>query len=314
MQQTQEKSDTLRQNLDLSPLPQHSPQLNISRKIIDTSEFRILNSKIKKDSAKRTEDGVKQTRIIQKKQTIDPIRIIEPRITIAIPEIPVQNNVILPEKKVFRKNGDWVFGVIVLSLIIIASVRIIFKTYLKQLFNATINFPTATRLFRERTFNLLHAAFRLDILFYLILSLFAYQSFSSLGILPGGMKPFLIYLICLGIVIGYFLLKRFLYLIVSVLTESQIETSEFLFSINVYNRILGIVLFPITLIIAFVPVNNIKSLLIIGLIVIVISYGMTLARGSKILLRKHFSISYLILYLCTLEFLPLFVIYKIISE
>ena len=288
MQQIQEKSDSISKSLDLSPSLQQPTKLNIGRKIIDTSEFRTLHSRITRDSAKRSQPRLTQAGIIQKKASADTLRIMEPRVTVAIPEIPVRTNVILPEKAMFRRNGDWVFGVIVLSLIIIASVRIIFSTYLKQLFNATINYPTATRLFRERAFNLLHAAFRLDILFYLILSLFAYQSLAARGVSPEGINPFFIYLVCLGVVIGYFMIKRFLYLIISVLTESKGETSEFLFNINIYNRVLGVVLFPITLVIAFVPVCNVNLLLITGLIVIVIAYGMTLFRGSKILLKKPF--------------------------
>ncbi|HAH22872.1 MAG TPA: hypothetical protein DCL77_03780 [Prolixibacteraceae bacterium] len=49
-----------------------------------------------------------------------------------------------------------------------------------------------------------------------------------------------------------------------------------------------------------------------GLVVISIFYLVSLARGIKIFLRKHFSISYLILYLCTLEFLPLLLVYNIL--
>ena len=212
-----------------------------------------------------------------------------------------------------RKNSDWVLGIVVISLIIIASVRIIFSTYLKQLFNATINYPTAARLFRERTFNLLHAAFRLDMLFYLVFSLFIYQTISALDVSFPGFKPLTTYIFCLAIVIAYSLVRRFIYLSIALVTESQFDTLEYLFNINIYNRVLGIILFPMTLIIAFAPLYNVKLLLITGFAIIAGFFGLTLFRGSKILLKKHFSISYLILYLCTLEFLPLLVIYKLVS-
>jgi len=45
-----------------------------------------------------------------------------------------------------------------------------------------------------------------------------------------------------------------------------------------------------------------------------IFYLMSLIRGGKIFLKKQFSISYLILYLCTLEFLPLVLIYNLLLK
>ncbi|MDX9881522.1 MAG: DUF4271 domain-containing protein [Prolixibacteraceae bacterium] len=312
MQQIQEKSDSVSKSLDLSPSLQQNKNLTITRKVIDTSEFRKLNSKIKKDSAKRAQakQPLKKTVPVIKSEP-DTVILTEPRISVAIPEIPVKADVFLPGKDVFRKNNDWTFGIIVLALVIIASVRIISSAYLKQLFSATINFTTASRLFRERTFNLLHAAFRLDILFFMVLSLFACQALSFFGVSLFPKMPFLAYLVSMGALISYFMLKRFLYMFVATVTESQPETSEYLFNLNVYNRVLGIVLFPFILLLAFAPIGNMGPLLISGSFIIAVFWGLSLLRGAKILLRKHFSISYLILYLCTLEFLPLLVIVKI---
>lgn len=317
MQQIHEKSDSISKSsksLDLSTSLQQNKNLNIGRKVIDTSEFRSLNSKIKKDSARRSQAKQKKTAVVQPKKAVaDTLRIEGPRISVAIPEIPVRTYVYFPEKNMFRKNSDWTFVIIVLALVIIASVRIVFNTFLKQLFNATINYPTATRLFRERTFNLLHAAFRLDVLFYMVISLLAFQVLSFFDVALYPQAPIFTYLICVAGLIGYFIAKRSLYLLISVITESQAETSEYLFNINIYNRVLGIILFPFTLIVAFSPLENVKFLIITGVFFVAVFWGMSLARGAKILLKKHFSISYLILYLCTLEFLPLFVLLKIAS-
>jgi len=314
MQQIQEKSDTLSNSLCLSAPGHQQSHLQVGRKVIDTSEFRSLNSKIKKDSAKRS-----QAKLVKAKEFgIRPVApkdtiLTEPRVMVAIPEIPPKANVILPEKAFLRKSSDWALGIIILSLIIIASVRIIFNTYLKQLFNATINYATAARLFREKAFNLLHAAFRLDILFFLVTALFIYQSLQAFGASFGNFKPILVYLACVGVVIVYSLAKRFVYMTIAVITESQPETLEYLFNINIYHRVLGLVLFPFTLFIAFAPMHDIQPIIATGIAVCILFFGQSLLRGSKILLRKHFSISYLILYLCTLEFLPLLVIYKVIT-
>ncbi|HEY3372217.1 MAG TPA: DUF4271 domain-containing protein [Prolixibacteraceae bacterium] len=220
--------------------------------------------------------------------------------------------VVFPGKKLTRNNPDWLVGVLVLAFFLFATVRLIFNKYLSQLAQATINYSTFTRVFREKYFNFFHASFRLDVVFNLIMSLFGYQFLSNYKVNFGIRNSFYVYLICLGIVIGYFIVKKVLYFLVGIMTESRREVKEYLFSITVFNRVLGLFLLPVTAIIAFVPLYQPELLLFSGLGIILIFYLLSLARGVKIFLRKHFSISYLILYLCTLEFLPLLLVYNIL--
>lgn len=220
--------------------------------------------------------------------------------------------VVFPGKKIFRSNPDWLVGVLVLSIILFATVRLIFNKYLSQLIQSTTSYSTFTRLFRERYFNLFHASFRLDVIFSLVMSLFFYQILNNFKINMGFSKSYTVYLICLLIVIGYFIAKKLIYFILGILTESTSEVNEYLFSITVFNRVLGLFLLPVIATIAFVPLSNNEPVLIAGLVMIGIFYLMSLIRGGKIFLKKHFSISYLILYLCTLEFLPLLLIYNLL--
>jgi hypothetical protein len=222
--------------------------------------------------------------------------------------------VVFPGKKVTRTNPDWLVGVLLISFLLIASVRLIFNKYLSQLIQSTINYSTFLRTFRERYFNLFHASFRLDLVFSLVMGLFSYQFLNIYKISLGASKSYYTYLICLGIVIGYFILKKFLYYLIGVLTESKPEVQEYLFNMTVYYRVLGLFLMPFTATIAFVPLTSVEPILYAGLAVIAIFYLMSLVRGAKIFLKKHFSISYLILYLCTLEFLPLILIYVIFAN
>ena len=221
--------------------------------------------------------------------------------------------VVFTGKKVVRSNPDWLIGVLLLSFLLFASVRLIFNKYLSQLIQSTINYSTFTRSFRERYFNLFHASFRLDLVFSLIMGLFGYQLLRSFKITLGTSKTYYTYLICLGIVIGYFISKKIIYYILGILTESKPEVQEYLFSMTVFNRVLGLFLMPVTATIAFVPFTQVEPILYAGIAIIGIFYLMSLFRGGKIFLKKHFSISYLILYLCTLEFLPIILIYALLS-
>jgi hypothetical protein len=220
--------------------------------------------------------------------------------------------VVFPGKKLIRSNPDWLVGVLVIAFFLFATVRLIFNKYLSQLIQATINYSTFTRVFRERYFNLFHASFRLDLIFGLILSLFGYQFISNFKINFGLSNSFYVYLVCMAMVFGYFTAKKLIYYLIGLLTESKHEVQEYLFSITVFNRVLGLFLLPVTAIIAFVPLYQPEPVLFTGLVIVLVFYLLSLIRGAKIFLKKHFSISYLILYLCTLEFLPLLLIYNIL--
>ncbi len=220
--------------------------------------------------------------------------------------------VVFPGKKIFKSNPDWLVGVLMLIFFLFATVRLIFNKYLSQLIHSTINYSTFTRMFRERYFNLLHASFRLDLIFNLTLALFSYQFLSLYKINLGFSKSYSVYLACLGIVIGYFIAKRIVYFFIGILTESKTEVQEYLFSITVFNRVLGLFLLPLSAVITFIPLKNVEVLLFAGLGIVFIFYLLSLIRGAKIFLKKQFSISYLILYLCTLEFLPLLLIYNLL--
>ena len=220
--------------------------------------------------------------------------------------------VVFPGKKILRNNPDWLIGVLLICFVLFATVRLIFNKYLSQLILSTINYSTFSRLLRERYFNLLHASFRLDIISNLISALFGYQFLTAYKINFGISNSFYVYLICLAGVIGYFTAKRIIYYFIGILTESKQEIQEYLFSITVYNRVLGLFLLPLSGMIAFIPLSKNKPLLFAGAGLIGIFYLMSLLRGSKIFLKKQFSISYLILYLCTLEFLPLILLYSLL--
>ncbi len=220
--------------------------------------------------------------------------------------------VVFPGKKIFRSNPDWLVGVMLAAFLLFATVRLIFNKYLAQLLHSAVNYSTFTRLFRERYFNLLHASFRLDVVFNLEFALLMYQVLSIHKINLGFSKTYSLYIFCLGLVVAYFLGKRIIYYLLGILTETKSEVLEYLFCITVYNRVLGVFLLPLTAIIAFVPLTIAESLLYVGLLIVIVFYLMALARGMKIFLKKQFSISYLILYLCTLEILPLLLIYSIL--
>lgn len=241
-------------------------------------------------------------------------RYIEPRNELQVHStttIKENSGLKLPERQINSINYDWVTVNLILALIFLASVRITWSKYLVHLFQSVVNYSTSYRMFQEKNSSLLQGAFRLDLIFYLVFSVFVFQLFVYFKIeIP--YQNFYLYLASLAVVLVYLILKKFLYKTLGFIINKTEETSEYLFNLNNFNRVTGLILLPVVAIIAFYPFSNLQVPVIIGITITVFLYFILLSRGFVILLKKQFSIFYLFLYFCTLEFLPLVLLYKIL--
>jgi len=207
-------------------------------------------------------------------------------------------------------NGDWLTGILFLSFIILASVSAGFSKYISTLYKSLVNYPTAFRMFREKNYSFLHGAFRLEVLFYLIFSIFVFQ-IVVLASTDNSLYNITVFGKTFAIVVVYFLVKKLAYQALGSIFIEASDTREFLFNMDNFNRGAGIILLPIVALIAYFPYENPVIAVFVGVFTALVFYIMLLKRGVSILLKKQFPIFYLFLYLCTLEFLPLLLIYKI---
>jgi hypothetical protein len=168
-------------------------------------------------------------------------------------------------------------------------------------------------MFREKNYSILHGASRLEALYYIVFSVFLFQIL-ALYFFGAEKTGIIFYGKTLAFIVLYFVSKKTIYKALGTIFNGVAETSEFLFSLDNFNRVTGIILIPIVALIAFYPYENINFIVLLGGLTVVGSYLFLLQRGISILLKKQFSIFYLFLYLCTLEFLPLLLIYKVIVE
>ena len=218
---------------------------------------------------------------------------------------------VLPAYERASVNTDWLAALIFVATVIFATVRYSYVNYIKHLFTSLVNYPTAVRLLQERNYPVSHAAFRLDVIFYIGFSIFIFQILNIMEI-GGSSNRFLFFMMVAAGILIYFIGKRFLYHLTGTLFETRQETGEFLFNMSNFNRSLGMILIPLVALISFSPVKDPKIIVFTGITIVLAFNLVLLHRGILILLKKQFSILYLFLYLCTLEFLPLLLIYKVV--
>ena len=243
-------------------------------------------------------------------QTIEPLKSISGNY-ISIPsDGDKSSGIILPEEELRINVQNWMTGIFVIVFILFAIVRVFYRNYWGQLLRSAFNNSESKRMFHEKSMIFTHAAFRLDINFYLVTGIFLYQiaEFFSIRFYSG---EFMNYSFITGGLILFIIVKKILYFFMGYITRSSFETSEYVFNMNNYNRVFGLFLFPICLSIIFIPRLQKEYLFIIGISIFLFLYFLLLFRGIKIILRKQFSIFYLILYLCSLEILPILYLYKL---
>lgn len=206
---------------------------------------------------------------------------------------------------------DWSISAILLLLILLASIRNASETYLPQIFQSIFNKKVAIRLFREKVSTLFNISFRLDLFYTVVSGLFIYQVvdyYSEFSINESMLYCGLI-IVAFSI---YTALKFLLYRISGVIFDISAEIREYLFHAKTGNRVMGIILFPVVLFLFIIQGNFTELLLYIGIILTVILAIINILRGMIIIAEKVFSVYYLILYLCTLEILPILLMWKIL--
>jgi len=211
----------------------------------------------------------------------------------------------------YHFGNDWLTFILFFVFLLYATARAGFPRYISTMFHSLVSYTASVRMFREKNYSFTHAAFRLEIMFYICISVFVFQIFAVLTA-DSSSHDFLDFAKLAGIIVGYFVVKKQLYKLLGSLFIGVSDTSEILFNMGNYNRATGLILFPIVGLIAFNPFGSPVIAGVAGIATVVILYAMMLQRGISILLKKQVSIIYLFLYLCTLEFLPLLLVYKIV--
>jgi hypothetical protein len=306
----------VRLNKLLNPVPEKN-MLTIEQRPVSvmkrTEHSRIDSSNTDATKPKYTVEQIRNWRLQQDhKLPVDTSKFLSSRSEVQLVQTEIgKPEVVLPNRNKQNVGTDWLTLLLFTGVLIFATIRYNYTKYIKHLFTSLINYPTAVRLWQESNYPASHAAYRLDVIFFLAFSIFVYQilRFFELSKTSNNLSFFAI---VLGGVLLYFFGKKLLYQVLGLLFETKNETREFLFNMDNTFRALGLVLLPLIALVSFSPTQNPVILIITGISIVFIFYGILLQRGVFILLRKQFSIFYLFLYLCTLEFLPLLLIYKIV--
>jgi hypothetical protein len=207
-------------------------------------------------------------------------------------------------------GGIWIHVLLFLSFTMIVILRVFDFRRLVALVQGFARASSVAVMYREESALSSRVSFFLIVNFLLMGSLFIWQ---SLGVLLDHYPaPVDMFWIGLAILVMY-VIKILSVRMLGFIFEMRDAAQEYIYNIVLFNKTVGLILFPITLCLAYARQLPPEWLVIAGLVSWAIVLVYRFIRLSWIgLAGKGVSFLYIILYLCTLEILPFVVIIKVL--
>jgi hypothetical protein len=219
-------------------------------------------------------------------------------------------NITIEPKKRYEISNDWFLGLFLFITLLFLWVKIFYKKYFNLLFSSLLSYQLSIKLLREKNVMIKRISFVLNFIYVIVLSAFILKILEQYHIKIFGFNTFETLLIIINTVIIISVARILLLKLVGFIFDSTQIFNEYIHNNYVINKNLGLILFPLLIAQVYISEKLKVIFIIAGISLILISYIIRLYRGFQIIIKKDIFLFYLILYLCTLEILPLLLGYK----
>lgn len=206
---------------------------------------------------------------------------------------------------------SWQIIILVVAVVLVGIVKAFSNNRYRLGLKALINFSVAQEITREEQVLFHRSNIFMSLVHVLTFSLFTYQIKTLwLTIENEQTALYSFFLIVLAVLSIYFIKYSFVKLLLFVFNEKVIG-SQYIFNVTLYNNLLGTLLIPILCVSYFThfPFYNLFVFIVLPMLLIIF-----LLRAIRLVEIGKFAgvlYVYIFLYICTLEILPLVVLYKI---
>lgn len=206
---------------------------------------------------------------------------------------------------------NWTLIIGMASILLLLSLKRYYKKFIIQVASTMVNYQHAEKMLREKNIIVRRAFFILNLNFVLVVSLFllTLTIFWDYRITD---KYILDYFILLGIVLTILIVRLVSLYITGYLFGNVPAISEHIHVSFLVNKNLGLLMLPIVFLILYTSAKISEIAIYFCLVMLAIAAIYKIFRGFQIIIRNGVFIFYAILYLCTLELLPIVVGSKII--
>ena len=215
-------------------------------------------------------------------------------------------------EKVNNITPDWILYLIIVLLASLAWIRVFYSSFLTTTLRSVINYQLSQNIYsdpgivtkRLRQFLLFFYFFSVGLWLYLVFTYFNLSFFELSNVS--------LFFALLASIIVLYLLRTIIMRLTGYIFSRQSLYNEYLFHHFLINKVFGLAVLPFLLAIAYSkePYTEIMVWTSIGIFIIALIMRVIVAISY--IFRNVVSKFYLILYLCTLEILPVLVIVRVI--
>ncbi len=126
---------------------------------------------------------------------------------------------------------------------------------------------------------------------------------------------FLYYLLVFGIVLGVYFFKIITLKILGFIFDKVAVVNEYIFITYLVNQVVGIAFIPVIIFVAYGQHSLAHAFVYAGIFLFALEFLIRVGKGAfAVLTSGEVTLFYLLLYLCTLEILPLLFAWKVIEK
>lgn len=211
-------------------------------------------------------------------------------------------------------SPDWILYISLVLLIALSWIKIFYGRFLLGVFSALANFQRSQKLYENPGIVQKRLSQSLLIVYFLSGGLFLYELTEYFHLDIINLQGFKLFLTLSAGLIALALIRYIIMSLTGFLFKKQKLFSAYLFQHFLNNKVLGIILIPLNLGLAYSRDLFLDILVYFSLISIAILFIMKIIRAGQFIFKYVFSLFYLILYLCILELLPVLVIIYLLKS
>jgi hypothetical protein len=207
--------------------------------------------------------------------------------------------------RVFEK--EWVFGVTLFALVLFIIIRVYYQKYLATVIAALFNYHVGEKLLREKNVLVRRVFILLNTSYVIAMALYIHEVIKRFNVEVPINNDFYLFLSILSVFTGLIVFRLLILRLVAFVFVAVPEFREYMHSSFIVNKNLGLYLLPIVISTIYIKPALAQYMFYLATIMLVFSILIRYLKGIQIIIKHNIFLFYSILYLCTLEILPILI-------
>lgn len=210
-----------------------------------------------------------------------------------------------------REDRDWVFYFFCGLLLIVAFVNLAFGKYFIDLFRVFFNTSLRQKQLREQLSQTPLPSLLLNLVFCLSGGAFIFFILRQYNITTG-FHPAVELLLAVGAIAAIYLVKYIFVSMLGWMFDRRNAAESYLFTVFLVNKVAGLALIPVTLVMAYTAAGEGLAVLTVGLMILAILLLMRLTKGFLAISALRINVVQFLVFVGAFEVVPALLIYKVL--